>query len=109
MIEQQVHAAVQNGIKFLNEKYPGWERRFDFQTFNMRDACNCVAGQADKQGFWEVLKKHEISASKSEDCNLGFRVRNDIDSMISEEAEDKEWDYLQEVWKQEILKLRGER
>jgi hypothetical protein len=49
-IAQDVHRAA----KLLDARRPGWFRRIVWKRLDMRDACNCIAGQSGLD--WDVLE-----------------------------------------------------
>ncbi len=40
-----VQKCVQNGVTFLDEKFPGWKKRIDPDILEMEDGWDCILGQ----------------------------------------------------------------
>lgn len=44
---------VLNGVRYLNENFPGWQTRIDHDTLNLGSAHDCICGQVFRQEYDE--------------------------------------------------------
>lgn len=66
MNQLTVRQKVQNGIDWLDEHAPGWERRIDLSTLNLYRGCDCVLGQV----FQEEAKESGWSSSEEDTLRI---------------------------------------
>lgn len=65
---------VEEGIKFLNEKCPGWEKRVNWESLNMGNHETCIGGQLGGDYFVWAKSLGVHSESQAQDLGLNIRV-----------------------------------
>ena len=86
---------IKKGMKFLDEKVPGWEHRIDLDELDIANCTRCMLGQLfgdygriTRDGYlFEVL-------SRSESASLGFTVGSFTPCIL----EDRSWHNLTDEW-----------
>ena len=79
---------VGNGIRFLDDNYPGFRGWVVPDQVKMRSANECMLFRASRMSFWVVTTKHDLTHADL--VRLGFSIPKD--SPVSE------WDLLQAEW-----------
>ncbi len=86
---EDIDAAVERGVAWLDENLPDWKDRVS--SPEILDHCNCVLAQLSKDGdFYDA--KSEFDLTSEESIRLGFNMVNGY------EQPKERWEYLQEAW-----------
>ena len=48
---------VARGAAYMDENYPGWERKINLDTLDIQDGCKCILGQATPEGYLDAVNK----------------------------------------------------
>lgn len=103
----ELEARVRRGIKFLNEKHPGWHRRVDTNILDIADGGFCVLGQS--------LGTYDYFLEDARDNNMGEIAFNEylgfsdfnLDLNLDDMQDKPETTMLNEIWKEEITELQN--
>lgn len=87
-ISEDQRLAVKKGIYWMDENYPGWETRIDFDSFAMAKCDSCVIGQACMDlDYFSVLEVGSGSMTGGE----AWAIEHGFDVVTSDISE-QEWD-----------------
>lgn len=124
MSELKLEEYVDNGIAFLNEKFPGWYNRIDLEKLAIHKCSVCVVGQICSlreddefayNKFNAIIDKWAGfgSAPQAYRCNTLLRRRREWEVKHGEwEVKHGFWtkntnyDELTEIWREKIRELR---
>lgn len=107
-MNKSLRPVVRKGIKFLNEREPGWRKRIDLNTLDVANCAKCVLGQLygeygtgvhklfpelgrEFNYLGGVLGEHGFTTQASADCHR----------MILNGDRDR-WDRLTAAWRTEL-------
>ena len=93
-----VNERVDRGIKWLNERYPGWYQKVDQQKLDFGYIWNDVLGQLKA---WDEIN---IALKKEEQANLGFFITKE-EQDYNEIQIEALYSMFNSVWNVKITKL----
>lgn len=98
---------VNRGAAYLDEVDPAWHERIDPETLELRSGESCVLGQLHGEFRLGLRRSHLFHCSSAPRANLspisyGFFCAKDV----SEELQERDYDYLNEAWRLAIWKRR---
>ncbi len=101
---------VDNGIKFLNWRLPGWPALVDLDTLDLAVVDRCMLAQVDQSTFGQAIRRLVGLASKSPEArawaiNHGFILA--IDQLYDLAAMSSAYEALTETWRRKIGELTG--
>ena len=87
---QQSAERVVRGAAYMDENYPGWERKVDTGILDIEDPSSCICGQVVPRmnhfGGWSVVND-DLEKKYPEDLNAiidyGFTHKGDGDAWVS--------------------------
>jgi hypothetical protein len=99
---------IANGVKFLNERYPGWRERcreaISDGLFSMEDHCGCVAYHSAEMPYNEFAEKVLLNGQPyvfGDNTPMGLELGFEATAGV---GTDTEWTTLEEEWRVEIRK-----
>lgn len=105
---------VAKGVKFLDEHYPDWKSKLDWDKLDLASSTSCPGGQLEGD-FFEFLRKHGLSGDDGE--SMGFDGINY--SLLNEEwrkyapKKNTHWDVIELLHEMQdndiIQKVYGDR
>jgi len=104
---------IEDGVKLLDEKRPGWLEKIDLSRLRLDEHCNCVLGQCfgdyeeacGRLGLFAYRNEDEASVSATQ---FGF-MSNRLFRPVNDDIEYFEMPALQEAWIRRLIQLKQER
>lgn len=108
---KELEKRVKRGVKWLNEVKPGWHKKIDLKTLNLKDAGVCVCGQLFED-FWQTIYKDDPDSSfglatKRKKIAMSHRTATKRGFVVKGEGVYVN-DILTRIWFLEITKLNEE-
>lgn len=89
-ITEEDRMAVKQGIDWLDENYPGWERRIDTSQLKMENCERCVIGQAvNDMSYWSTI---EYASGSFGDYSIQWAIDHGFDVDLDDIPEDERMD-----------------
>jgi hypothetical protein len=124
MNELTVDERVENGARWLDENFPGWEGRINIETLELQSTSDCICGQV----FEEVASEMGVDGYDFAIDNLfteanswitalvpndtwrrGWRVSETLGFCTYDGESEYAWAELQDSWVTLLEKRRAER
>lgn len=100
MFEKQIEA----GVEFLNEKFPDWLDKINFEELNMTDITYCILGQVRPgevvAGFYSIKREYKLSWTELEEMGFSVSYEDEENCVLA-------WGILQGEWENKIKELRS--
>lgn len=87
-VKKNLDECVARGVVFLNNKYPNWKTKVDWEKFKFTNSEECIAGQL---GFYDSMDSLAL-------VNLGFDVSIPFFNEFYGSVEFCPYTYLHDVW-----------
>lgn len=117
--DEDVNLAVKRGAYWLDENYPGWEKKIRLRSLVMNNCGDCIIGQAVGD-FYDTIQTASGNVEDGEDWAIenGFQSPNFYNYGYSSASQDFEaaFDFAAEhayyrasevVWSDEVRKRLG--
>jgi len=103
---------IDQGIAYLNEKHPGWQKKIDLKLLDLEGCTKCILGQIFGD-YWKASKEVDYqrtgiglqNASLFSDwaSERGFSLtEEELDDVDDIDQENKKWKKLTRIWKKKI-------
>ncbi len=108
MDELAYETEVDNGIKFLNQRVPGWAELVDLERLDLGAGDHCALAQADQSTFGQAIRRLAGMTSKSAEgrawaVNHGFMLPGIEHFTLG--ASNKAYARLTATWRTKIAEL----
>ena len=100
-MNKSLRPVVRKGIKFLNEREPGWRKRIDLNTLNLANCAQCVLGQLYGEYGTGV---HKLFPELGREFNYlgGVLGEHGFTTQTSTFGDRDHWDRLNAAWRTEL-------